>query len=88
MNTLMDEETVVLEALDFDVPCRYGSHAAVVSITCRGCGRGALFCGGHAEYVRAEVERMIAASAALAVTCGHCRRVAYTFDELVVVIPL
>lgn len=88
MSVLLDEETVVLEGLDFDAPCNYGSHAASVSILCRGCRHGALFCEEHADEVRRSVDHLIESSASSAVMCGKCLRVAYSFDELVVVIPL
>jgi len=88
MSTLLDEETVVLDGLDFEPPCNYGGHSAVVSVQCRGCGHGALFCQEHADEVRASVERLIESSASSAVMCGKCMRIAFTFDELVKVVPL
>lgn len=89
MSTLLDEETILLEGLDFEIPCSAKvDHTADVSVLCRGCGSGAMYCAEHAEAIRRNVDLILAASPLGVVACAHCKRVARSFDELAKVVPL
>jgi uncharacterized protein with PIN domain len=77
------------EHFDDEVPCVVSAeHAAEVRVQCRGCGTGVLACTGHAEKMRADVERMIAASLLGFVACSRCKRFGWSFDEIAKVVPL
>lgn len=86
MSVLLDEETVVLEALDFEVPCRkVGDHRAEVSFACRGCGHVEFSCRMHLEQLRG----FIAINTACGIKTVHvrCGYRAWSLDELAVVVP-
>ena len=39
MSVLLDEDTLVIEGLEFEIPCeKVGDHAAELAVSCRGCG--------------------------------------------------
>lgn len=87
MSVLLDEETVVLEALDFEVPCRkVGDHAAELAFTCRSCGFVDFSCRPHFE----ELRRIVDAWAERGVRAVHvrCGFRATSLDELVRVVTL
>lgn len=55
MSTLLDQETVVLEGLEFEPECedqRDPAHAATHVAQCRACGGTLLLCEGHLAYLR------------------------------------
>ncbi|GGH33953.1 hypothetical protein [Microbacterium album] len=55
MSVLLDQETVVLEGLDFEPRCeeRYSEeHAATHTIICRVCGGAVLACEKHLAHAR------------------------------------
>lgn len=80
----MDEETAILDALDFEVPClsRQGeTHPAEFTVTCRFCGSNlGLICGRHLAMARASYTHGVA--------CRNCLTVCQAFDDLVSVTPL
>lgn len=83
MSTLLDQESVVLEALDFEPPCAdevEPPHAAEVAITCQACGGVLLLCESHFAYARWKFARGVKHT-----TCGATRR---TFDALFTWRPL
>ncbi|WP_067198868.1 hypothetical protein [Microbacterium sp. XT11] len=88
MSVLLDEETVVLEGLDFEVPCLTGGHAAQLSIACRTCQDQAFYCTDHWARKRREIEEFLSTSILSMVACASCKTVAYTVDDLVTVVPL
>jgi len=90
MSTVLDEDTttVVLEGLDFEVPCLAGEHAAHVSIACRHCGDQAFYCRDHWESKRHRVEEFLSLSFFSVVVCSVCKTQAHTVDDLVRVVPL
>lgn len=88
MSTLLDEETVILEALDFDIRCNQGSHSADVIVRCRGCKAGTPLCAEHAELVHSIVDAAIAAGDVVHLVCVGCLRSAWSFDDAVEVVPL
>lgn len=88
MSVVLDEETttVVLEGLDFDVPCarqQVEGHAASHSLTCRRCGEVVFVCSMHMR----EVDDFILHGWVLTCRgCGSETRVAIA--ALYVVVPL
>lgn len=85
MSVLLDDDTIVLEQLEFQPPCCYptrDTHAAQLSIRCRTCNRSALICEPHLTAERARID------AAALVMCLGCRARAATLDDLVEVLPL
>jgi len=55
VSTLLDQETVVLEGLDFEPPCEdrnTPAHAATHTAQCRACGKVLLVCEAHLAYLR------------------------------------
>lgn len=87
MSVLLDEETVVLEGLDFEVPCVMASaveHAATVLIRCRGCGSTAPICDEHLEGMRTACTR----KGAIRVECTQCGAGGPDLDSVSEVIPL
>jgi hypothetical protein len=88
VSTLLDEETVVLEALDFEVPCLTGGHAAQLSIACRHCEDQAFYCRDHWERKRRRIEEFLSKSLFSMVVCATCKTSAYTVEDLVQVVPL
>lgn len=87
MSVLLDEETVVLEGLDFTVPCAAGGHSAEVWVQCRTCRKNAAaLCIEHLKVKREEVARKLLTSPA--VGCARCDAVGMSFDELFEAVPL
>lgn len=88
MTTLLDEETtVILDALDFEIPCGMAAHAeADVSVTCRACGNGAYLCSEHLEWSRGKFVLLLTLGGQP--WCIKCHAQADTYDELFEVIPL
>lgn len=85
MSVLLDADSVVLEQLEFQLPCCYPTrdeHAAQLSIRCRVCNRSALICEPHLAAERARAE------AASLVMCLSCHTRAASLDGLVEVLPL
>ena len=88
MSTLLDDETVVLDALDHQVPCERGSdHAAALFLACRTCHEGTFLCREHYERARKYLEEMVASNR-LVLGCAACNTRADSFDELVKVVPM
>jgi hypothetical protein len=55
MDTLLDQETVVIESLDFEPPCIDESepeHGADTVLTCKACGKVLLVCEKHLAVTR------------------------------------
>lgn len=88
MSTLLDDETVVLEHLDFEVPCQVGEHAAHVSIACRSCRDQAFYCRDHWEAKRRRVDEFLRSSIFAVVVCAACKLHAHSIEDLVEVIEL
>ncbi|GAA3948161.1 hypothetical protein [Microbacterium soli] len=88
MSTLLDEETVVLDALDFEIPCARGGHDAEFFVKCRGCDLNAgNLCARHLANVRRRVEDIVRAGIFIP-RCAFCGRPAMSFDEAYKVVPL
>lgn len=88
MSVLMDEETttVVLDALDFEVPCAARcEHAAEFVLMFRCCRANALLCGDHIRRHRESVERALLVGP---VVCGYCEASHRSWDDVVEVVPL
>lgn len=90
MSVLLDEDTttVVLEGLDFEIPCVEGEHAAELSVSCRFCEDQAFSCRAHWDRKRAVVDAFLSTSVFAVVVCIRCRTQAYSIDDLVLVVPL
>ena len=91
MSVLLDEETVVLNELDFDIPCIVdmdGGHAAEVIVECRFCPVSAYHCWEHWTNKRRRIDDYLADSVFSVVTCKDCRTTVGTLDELVRVVAL
>src|SRR5690606_24117882 len=87
MSVLLDEETVVLEGLDFEVRCIKGEHSADVYVECRGCTVNAGYmCAGHLAQVRMYIEEIMS-DPILTPLCFYCRRSATSFDTAYRVVP-
>ena len=87
MSTLLDEERVVLEGLDFAVPCEAGGHAAEVWVQCRFCRKNAgALCHPHLIVKRTEAALKLAGSALIA--CAACKTPGRAFDDLFEAVPL
>lgn len=88
MSILLDDQPVVLDDLEFEVPCAMKcGNPADVYVTCRFCDTNAgALCHRHLLAKRAEAEQMLHAKKAIA--CGQCSRVALTFDDLFEVVDL
>lgn len=86
MSVLLDEETVVLEALDFDLECWHQGHTAEWSVACRFCGQHVNLCDEHLEDVR--LKYLISISAGRRPNCVTCKAHRPTFDELFEAVPL
>jgi hypothetical protein len=79
---VLDDVTVVIEDLDFDLPCfRSDDHAAEVLLTCRLCGVYGYYCVKHARLIRADAEAKLMVAGAI--QCARCEGRAFSFDELV-----
>lgn len=91
MSAVLDEETttVVLEGLDFDVPCIVADdHAADLLIECRFCPSAAYHCGSHWREKRQRADLLFTLGVIGSVYCDECRTHAASVDELVKVVPL
>jgi hypothetical protein len=89
VSVLLDEETVVLEGLDFEVPCeaKQGSeHAAHVMTRFRCCGATGMLCTPHMKNQREGVNGRLALG--LRIICGYCETDVTSWDDLVEVVPL
>lgn len=89
MSVLLDEENVVLDALDFDVPCSYPvaeMHAAEVVVMCRCCRNSAFCCSGHLQRDREKWSVSVALGGSP--RCKQCKTTAETFDEVFEAVPL
>lgn len=89
MSVLLDEETVVLDALDFDVPCSYPvgeAHAAEVVARCRTCANGGFACTGHVQRDRERWDVSVALGAKP--RCKQCKTTGTTFDDVFEAVPL
>lgn len=88
MSVLLDAETVLLEDLDFELPCLAGEHTAHVSVACRSCKDQAFYCRDHWEAKRRRVEEFLSQSILALVVCSQCETKAYTLEDLVEVVPV
>lgn len=87
MSVLLDEETVVLEALDFETPCAIeDSHAAHYTVACRSCAIENILCGTHAAGYRDWVEEKLALGNT--VFCKRCGFHIKSFRAGFKVVPL
>lgn len=89
MSTLLDNETVVLDDLDFEERCDVShlpEHAADVVTRFRCCGASGLLCTGHMEAQRQGVNARLALG--IRIVCGYCGEDVKSWDELVEVITL
>lgn len=88
MSVLLDEETVVLEQLDFRERCdAKGEHPADVATRFRCCDAGALLCNAHVRNQRDGVDALIARGRQ--VQCGYCgAEFTISYDANVEVVPL
>lgn len=89
MSVLLDEETVVLEGLDFEERCMAKTapeHSADVATRFRCCGAGALLCDGHLANQRMGVDALLARGQRL--ICGYCGAEFTSYDASVEVVPL
>lgn len=82
----IDEGVVVLEGLDFEPDCKKGDKPAEVSVECRACGGGALFCREHIELEGRMIDRAI--SHGYRLTCASCDVDIRSFDEAYRVVSL
>jgi ribosomal protein L37E len=88
MSVLLDEETIVLEDLDFEIPCeKIGDHAAELSVSCRGCGHTQFICRPHFEAGRKRIEE-IAATTGRRIVHRRCGNASMTVHGLAKVVPL
>lgn len=88
MSTLTDEDTVVLEGLDFEIPCGAGGHAAHVSIACKHCGDQGFLCRDHWGKKRRRVDEYLRVHILGVVVCSVCKTQAWSVEDLVQVVPL
>jgi len=89
MSVLLDEETIVLEALDFEERCMSKiapAHSADVVTRFRCCGAGALLCEGHLTNQRKTVDALLARGERI--ICGYCAAEFISYEDGVEVIPL
>lgn len=83
MSVLLDEETVVLEGLDFEAPCEHSEgHAAQRVVRIRCCRAGITLCTAHVDLFRDWVEHLIAN---LFTMCGLCGAPVGSWDDYEVV---
>lgn len=87
MSTLLDEETVVLDALDFEPGCQVGEEAAEFVVTCRSCDLTVLLCETHVATARKTASDFLN-KASRFIYCRRCAAKARSFDELLDVRPL
>lgn len=76
MSVLLDEEAVVLEGLDFEVPCAAGEHKAEFVITCRHCHKVTFICARHLAKLRSSFRDVVT------VTCLGCGFTGPTMDDV------
>ncbi|MGX1932070.1 hypothetical protein [Microbacterium resistens] len=87
MSLLLDEETVVLEGLDFEVACAHAGHAeADVLVSCRFCGNYAYLCAAHYETSRIQFDCLFLLGGVP--NCVKCKAAGATYEELFEVTPL
>lgn len=86
MSTLLDQETVMIEALEFDVECWHEAHPATWSITCRTCGHGVFLCDPHLAEQRAQFE--VSLKARRNPRCLTCSARGRAFDALFAVVAI
>lgn len=90
MSALVDEETttVVLEGLEFEVPCKAGGdHAATVWVHCKACRKNAApLCDEHCRAKREEAAWKLRHY--VVIQCGTCMVIGPSFDSLFAVVPL
>lgn len=87
MSTLLDVEPVILDGLDFQVPCVAQGHPADVWVQCRFCEQNAgALCHFHLRFKRAEAEAKAAKAARI--QCAGCGKLGSEFDDLFTVVPL
>ncbi|WP_295035090.1 hypothetical protein [uncultured Microbacterium sp.] len=87
MSVLLDEDTIVLEGLEFEIPCvKVGpeEHAAENSLTCRSCGAVIFACDHHIALTRV----ILATNPWAAIVCLSCDTEEDTVDGLYMVVPL
>lgn len=85
MSVLLDEDTVVLNALDFELPCAIETdHAAEIALTCRGCGQASLICRRDLRVFR----EWLRARARDVVTCKACGLFGVELDDIAAEVPL
>lgn len=85
MSVLLDSETIVLEALDFEVSCAKksaGEHPATALIRCVSCGSTAPICDPHLLALRTTL------SSARIVECVKCGLQGRDLDSISEVVPL
>lgn len=88
MSVVLDQDTVVLDKLDFETPCEFPraeTHAAEVIMQCRHCGAHAIICRAHLDRLRRRVEQ---ARPPRVVTCITCHAEENDLDDLIEVVPL
>lgn len=88
MSALTEDDTLIIEFLEFGVPCMFGvGHDAVVMMSCLFCPNNAgALCSAHADAERAEVERLISRQGF--VRCAFCFAKGATFDDVFGVVKL
>lgn len=87
MSVLLDEDTIVLEGLEFEIPCvNGGDHAAELSFGCRFCPQQGFLCREHWKARRRIVDDYLAVHPGSTVVCAMCRTSALCLDDLVRVV--
>lgn len=87
MSTLLDDDTIVLEQLDFDVSCVHCDGKADVYVKCRGCESNAgNLCADHLVKMQAYIEMLILGF--MIPRCRSCLRLATSFGSAYQVVPL
>lgn len=87
MSTLLDEETVILDGLDFQPPCEQeDGKTAKFLMLCRGCRKGPMLCAECVTAWKQMVDRWQNVGAT--VNCKHCLRSSRSFHEAVEVVAL
>lgn len=87
MSVLLDEDTVTLTGLEYEIPCvKVGAdeHAADKSLTCRACGDTLFACDHHIAVTR----MILATNVWAAIVCPSCDTEEDTVDGLYMVVPL
>ncbi len=86
MSVLLDEETVVLDALDFTVECWHEGHGAEWSVACRFCAQCVFLCDSHLSAVRLRFLDSLASGRNP--RCVKCQTRGESFDALFEAVPL